>query len=731
MPSFNFTSGTNSTQQFLNGGETGRVAFGATLNVTTSNAVFINPAVNGVFNGSWAVPTFDNAGTVSGLLDTVYVETPFAGTVYIRNTGTILSLSANAILSFSDAGGSIVVDNAGTITSGGMRTVELGGGNDTVIIRVGSSTSGDVNGMGGTDALDYGGWEGAGVTVHLAAFTATGLASISQFENVSGSAQGDSITGDQGVNSLFGDAGNDTLEGGAGNNTLDGGADLDTASYAGAGAGVTVSLAVATSQNTGGAGTDTLSNVENLAGSGFADTLTGDAGANTLSGGAGNDVLDGGAGNDTLNGGADLDTASYAGAGAGVTVSLAVATSQNTGGAGTDTLSSFENLAGSAFADTLTGDTGANTLSGGAGNDVLAAAAGNDALLGGTGIDVATVAGLRAAATLTKNAGAGWTVTGAAGTDGLLSIERLRFDDVTVDLAVARPHDLTGRAFADLLWTSASGLYLWQQEGAETVGRGGGLGGVGAGWTLAGRGDLSGDGRADLVWQNGSGELWGQLPGGTNGSIGTLAAGQSLSGVGDTDGDGKADLVLVNAGAVTIRRMDGTATLSTTATTAGGQPMAALGDPWSLAAVADFNGDLKADLLWRNGTTGDLYLWQMDGSVASVQAGLGRFGAAWTVAGAADLDGDGRADVVLRDAATGDVWGLLVNAAGTGVASQGAIGRAGAGWDLRLVADVTGDDKADLLWTGAANDLMLWQMDGLALSAQTAAGSGGAGWALL
>ena len=52
------------------------------------------------------------------------------------------------------------------------------------------------------------------------------------------------------------------------------------------------------------------------------------------------------------------DTASYVGAVAGVTVALATAAAQNTGGDGTDTLSSIENLIGSSFADTLSGTSG-------------------------------------------------------------------------------------------------------------------------------------------------------------------------------------------------------------------------------------------------------------------------------------------------------------------------------------------------------------------------------------
>ena len=92
--------------------------------------------------------------------------------------------------------------------------------------------------------------------------------------------------------------------------------------------------------------------------------MTGDGKANILNGLAGNDTLNGGLGNDVMNGGAaGSDTASYADAAAAVTVSLAVQGAvQNTIGAGSDTLSNFENLTGSARNDTLAGDGNANIL---------------------------------------------------------------------------------------------------------------------------------------------------------------------------------------------------------------------------------------------------------------------------------------------------------------------------------------------------------------------------------
>jgi hypothetical protein len=34
---------------------------------------------------------------------------------------------------------------------------------------------------------------------------------------------------------------------------------------------------------------------------------------------------------------------------------------------------------------------------------------------------------------------------------------------------------------------------------------------------------------------------------------------------------------------------------------------------WKLVAVEDFNSDDKPDILWRNTSTGDNYVWYLDG----------------------------------------------------------------------------------------------------------------------
>ncbi len=226
----------------------------------------------------------------------------------------------------------------------------------------------------------------------------------------------DSVFGYEGDDVLFGRGGNDILNGGDGNDILKGGAgadhldgaagNSDWADYYNSARGVLVSLE--TGRGVGGtAHGDTLVDIENLSGSAHGDILTGNAGANylngyhgndglwggggadTLDGGDGNDLLVGGSGADVLHGRSGTDTASYAGSGEGVVVSLRRGTG-SFGDAEGDTLISIENLTGSSHGDGLFGDDNANVLNGGGGNDLLLGFGGNDTLTGGMGTDAMT-----------------------------------------------------------------------------------------------------------------------------------------------------------------------------------------------------------------------------------------------------------------------------------------------------------------------------------------------------
>lgn len=353
-------------------------------------------------------------------------------------------------------------------------SIDAGGGNDSLdggtgddVLNGGSGGGNDVlNGGAGVDTASYLNVT-SGVTVDLNKTTAqntvgAGYDTITNIENISGTAYSDTLLGNglnnvldgregsdflngmggndtlnggTGNDSMDGGAGNDSLDGGtnddvlnggtgSGNDTLNGGTGVDTASYLNVTAAVSVDLRITGSQNTVGAGSDKLTSIENVSGTGYNDTLLGNSvnnvlngregsdslngmeGNDTLIGGIGNDSMDGGAdndslnggtgndvlngggiGNDTLNGGDDIDTASYLNGTAGIKVDLNITTSQNTVGAGWDTLINIENLKGGSGNDTLKGNALANMLEGQSGSDVLYGNAGNDTLYGGLAND--------------------------------------------------------------------------------------------------------------------------------------------------------------------------------------------------------------------------------------------------------------------------------------------------------------------------------------------------------
>jgi Ca2+-binding RTX toxin-like protein len=197
------------------------------------------------------------------------------------------------------------------------------------------------------------------------------------------------LTGGAGDDSVSGFAAENHLHPGAGDDLVTGSPSLDDeVDYGDASAGVQVDLERTGTQDTGGSGHDTLTGVEVVIGSAFADRLAGTEGSNALGGAGGDDVLIGRGGDDILVGGiapADVsgqDVASYAepspGVTSGVTVSLATHDFQPTGSEGKDQLLGISGLIGSPFDDTLTGNAAANTIDAGAGSDTVNAGDGPD-----------------------------------------------------------------------------------------------------------------------------------------------------------------------------------------------------------------------------------------------------------------------------------------------------------------------------------------------------------------
>jgi Ca2+-binding RTX toxin-like protein len=324
--------------------------------------------------------------------------------------GSLSDTQDLAITVFAPAGSTVGTSSADTITGtssadtifglGGNDNINGGSGNDVIRGGAGNDT---INGGADIDTVSY---ETApsSVTVHLGNSYASGGDgddTLSNLENIIGSGYNDTlygnssanvISGGAGIDNIYGYGGNDTLNGGdgvdilvggLGDDYMDGGNGTDRVNYGTATAGVVVSLILGTAS--GADGNDTFINIESIDGSAYDDTLIGNSGNNVILGNAGNDIIIGEAGDDILYGHQGTDLVSYENAVAAVTVSLLANTAS--GGDGNDTLSTFENVKGSAYNDTLSGDNFANTIYGGAGNDSINGNSGNDTLYGEAGND--------------------------------------------------------------------------------------------------------------------------------------------------------------------------------------------------------------------------------------------------------------------------------------------------------------------------------------------------------
>ncbi len=232
------------------------------------------------------------------------------------NTGTGADAQGDTYNSIEGIYGSAFNDS---LTGTSLADTIYGGAGDDTLAGLGGADS--LDGGTGNDFVDYSA-SGAGVTINLSTGTGAGGDTLVGFEGAIGSASADSMTGSSGNDTFYGGAGNDTLDGGTGNDvlvggagsdSLVGGAGTDTADYSTSASGVTVSLANGTGSGGDAAG-DTLSGIENLAGSAQADQLTGSSAANNLSSGAGNDSIAAGGGDDTVNAG-DGDDSIWGGTG--------------------------------------------------------------------------------------------------------------------------------------------------------------------------------------------------------------------------------------------------------------------------------------------------------------------------------------------------------------------------------------------------------------------------------
>jgi len=327
---------------------------GSSLYGFAGNDTIIGGSGNDLLDGGAGTDILDYHTQTSGL--TVTMTGTSAGTAMGANIGTDTLYNFEVVLGGS--GNDTIAGNywSGTIDGGaGQDVVDYSLQTDNLTISLSTGTATGASGI--TDSL---------LNIEVAVGGLSG-------DTLIGDAKVDSLYGGLGDDTLIAGSGTAWLFGGSGNDRLIGtGSALAVADYADSTSSLTVVLqgTLAGTAYSANVGTDTLINIENVYGSNLSDTLIGDAKANTLWGASGNDTIIGGGGGDYLDGGAGTDLLSYASVTAGMTIDMSAGTAL--GGDGTtDTLLNFEQVVGSSLNDTIISSTGLSALDGGSGTDEI------------------------------------------------------------------------------------------------------------------------------------------------------------------------------------------------------------------------------------------------------------------------------------------------------------------------------------------------------------------------
>ncbi|GLY01207.1 FG-GAP-like repeat-containing protein [Actinoplanes sp. NBRC 101535] len=308
-----------------------------------------------------------------------------------------------------------------------------------------------------------------------------------------------------------------------------------------------------------------------------------------------------------------------------------------------------------------------------------------------------------------------------------------------------RTADLTGDCRHDIVDQNVAGqLRAWPSSGnlsalftgAGTV--------VGAGWTTTNiervvTGDFNGDGKADVIGQDSTGQLraWagtGDLSADSRLLVGAatiVGTGWTTTNIqriitGDFNGDGKTDII-GQSSTGQLRAWASTGDLSGDSKLFVGAA-AIVGTGWTPTAMpriltGDFNGDGRTDIIGQDSTgvlrgsvsTGDLTTLFPTARV------VGNGG--WTTANmprivTGDFNGDGRTDVIGQDS-TGQLraWAATGDFSADNRLLVGAATIVGTGWTTTniqriITGDFNGDGRTDIIGQSSAGQLRAWASTG-------------------
>lgn len=272
--------------------------------------------------------------------------------------------------------------------------------------------------------------------------------------------------------------------------------------------------------------------------------------------------------------------------------------------------------------------------------------------------------------------------------------------------------DFNGDGNTDVLWrnkcTGQNHIYLMngnqilQQAQLDVVND--------KSYLIAAIGDFNGDGKDDILWRNRiSGTNWLYLMNGLSTlnsyALNNVVTEWNVAGAGDVNGDGTDDIVWRN----TKTGMNWLYIMQNGQISNASRLLNVVNDQnWVIAGVADLNADGTEDIFWRNAVSGQNYVYIMaNGAINnSLSKAVNTVtDSNWIIAGINDINNDGAADILWRNYSTGQNWVYFMN--GGNIASQKGINVVSdLSWDIVGNGDYNNDGSADILWKNLATGVI-------------------------
>jgi len=304
---------------------------------------------------------------------------------------------------------------------------------------------------------------------------------------------------------------------------------------------------------------------------------------------------------------------------------------------------------------------------------------------------------------------------------GSLSSDTSSVKIIVAGHGITATADFSGDSHSDILWQNLNGaVSTWHATGS---GVNDGIvqdtydAYVATSWTAIDSFDFNGDGLADILWRNHNGAIavWdGTKTGFVQSSYvdSSVPAATAIVGAGDFNGDGRDDLLFRDAeGGISAEPSRGNGLQIGYGHSYTHTPIST---DWAVEGVADFSGDGKADILWRH-ANGSLSTWDaITSSTGAIDFQEDSWDhppidRSWHVVGLGDFDGDGRADILWRhDNGAVSVW----TSTGRSFAENQFNASAATNWSVAEVGDFNGDGLADILWRYTAGQISIWHSTG-------------------